>query len=74
MTSKLYYLNTNMPQPCLQVIEQLPKNAIHTIVYEVDEQIFPLKTTEETTRYLLTYYQDPMHTKLLPGFQTHRYP
>lgn len=73
MTCKLYSLNTNMPQLPLQVVEQLPKNAIHTIVYEVDEQIFPLKTTEETMRYLLTYYQDPMHTKLLPGFQTHKF-
>ena len=73
MTCKLYSLNTNMPQLPLQVVEQLPENAIHTIVYEVDEQIFPLKTTEETMRYLLTYYQDPMHTKLLPGFQTHKF-
>lgn len=74
MTSTLYQLKTTEDSPTLKVVETLPQHAIHTIVYEVDDQMFPLKTSEETKRYLLTYYRDPAHTKLLPGFQTHRYP
>lgn len=75
MTSRVYYsLNTRSDDPQLQVINELPANTIHTVVYEVDEKVFPLKTREETQKYLSTLYKDPMHTKVLPGFITHKFP
>lgn len=72
MQTVLYSLNTNRLND-LQIIESLPNHAIHTVVFEVDEKVFPLKTLEETKQYLLTYYKDKMHTKLLPGFRIHEF-
>ena len=72
MCKIFYSLQMSDNQPQIEVIEQLPENVLDNIVvYEIDDEIFPLKTTEETARYLKTLYNDPMHTKVLPGFITH---
>ena len=74
MSRTFYSLNTRSDNSVPTVVPELPQNTIHTVVYEVDDQVFPLKTLEETQRYLSTLYKDPQHTKVLPGFVTHKFP
>ena len=44
MSRTFYSLNTRSDNPVPTVVSELPQNTIHTVVYEVDDQVFPLKT------------------------------
>lgn len=72
--SNIFYLrNGNFPQTKIEQIEELPEVMSNSIVWEIDPQIFPLKSEKDILDYFQTLAENPENTKILPGFKEHKY-
>lgn len=67
--SNLYLIrNGNFPLARIEVSETCPEIISNSTIWSIDVDIFPLKDQREMVTYFQELFDNPKHTKILPGF------
>lgn len=73
MTNLYLIRNGNFPQARIEVSETCPQVISNSTVWSIDPEIFPLKDQGEMVTYFQELFDNPNHTKVLPGFTEVKY-